>query len=160
MSPPSIRAARDSDEAGLIALIGPIFAEYDNCVFDVDREIPELRRIASAFAEWGGEFWVAEREGTVVGCVGWAPAQDAGGIELKKLYVAKSERESGLGAALLERVLEAARRVEARFVDLWSDTKFETAHRFYERRGFARGGTRELRDLSDTVEWYFRRDLA
>lgn len=158
--PAEIRDARDSDETGLIELIGSIFAEYPNCVLAVDEEIPELRHIATSFAGWKGHFWVAERDGRIVGCIGFTPAHEPGGIELKKLYVAASERQTGLGSRLTDRVVEAARARGARFIDLWSDTKFETAHHFYEHRGFKRNGvTRELHDLSDTVEYYFRRDL-
>lgn len=157
---PDLRDARDTDAEGLIALIGSVFAEYPGCLLDVEGEIPELLRIASAFAELHGEFWVAERDGRVVGCVGYAPAHDPGGIELKKLYVARTERQHGLGAALLDLVVEAGVRHRARFIDLWSDTRFETAHRFYERRAFKRGPhTRELHDSSDTVEYYYRREL-
>jgi putative acetyltransferase len=157
----TIRDARDSDEAGLIELVGSVFAEYPNCVLAVDEEIPELRHIATSFAEWNGRFWIAERQGRVVGCVGLTPAHDPGGIELKKLYVSASERKSGLGSRLTDLVVAEARARGARFIDLWSDTKFETAHRFYENRGFERNGvTRELFDLSETVEYYFRRELT
>ena len=156
----TIRDARNSDEAGLIELIGSVFAEYPNCVLAVDEEIPELRHIATSFAEWNGRFWVAERQGRIVGCVGLTPAHDPRGIELKKLYVAASERQSGLGGKLTELVVAEARARGARFIELWSDTKFETAHSFYEHRDFKRNGvTRELHDLSDTVEYYFRREL-
>lgn len=156
----SIREGRDSDEAGLIELIGSVFAEYPNCVLAVDEEIPELCHIATSFAGWDGRFWVAERDGRIVGCIGLTPAHEPDGVELKKLYVAESERRSGLGGRLTELVVAEARVRGARFIDLWSDTKFETAHRFYEKRGFKRSGeTRELHDLSDTVEYYFRREL-
>jgi putative acetyltransferase len=156
----AIRPARDEDGTQLIGLIGPIFAEYENCIFDVDGEIPELRRIASAFDEWNGCFWVAEDQPRVVGCVGLTPAQDPRGIELKKLYVAKSARRHGLGGQLEALVVREARARGAAFVDLWSDTKFETAHRFYERNGYVCDGrTRELHDRSNTVEYYFKKTL-
>lgn len=155
-----IRDGRDEDSEAICALIEAIFAEYEGVLFILS-EMPELRRIASAFAEDGGAFWVAERDGTIVGCVGWAPAKSAdAAVELKKLYVAAQERRGGLGGRLLARVEDAARRRGAAFVELWSDVKFETAHRFYERRGYHRDGrTRELGDESDTVEHYFRRRL-
>lgn len=157
----TIRDARDSDEAGLIELVGSVFAEYPNCVLAVDEEIPELRHIATSFAEWNGRFWVAECQGRVVGCIGLTPAHDPDGIELKKLYVSASERKSGLGSRLTDLVVAEARARGARFIELWSDTKFETAHRFYEHRGFEPNGvTRELLDLSETVEYYFRRELT
>lgn len=160
MSELSLRDARDDDASGLIELIGAVFAEYPNCILDVDGEIPELRRIASAFAELGGRFWVAARDRRVVGCVGLTAAHDSGGIELKKLYVDRSERTSGLGSRLVALVVNEATARGARFIDLWSDTKFETAHAFYEKRGWLRGPTtRDLHDVSETVEYYFRREI-
>jgi putative acetyltransferase len=156
----ALRDATDDDADGLIALIGAVFDEYPGCILDVDGEMPELRRIASTFAEAGGRFWVAERDGRVVGSIGWSPAKEPGGLELKKLYVARSERETGLGSRLVELVEHDARTRGARFIDLWSDTRFETAHRFYARRGWVKGPhTRELFDRSDTVEFYFRKEL-
>lgn len=152
----TVRDARDSDAAGLIALISAVFAEYPGCVMDVDGELPELRRIASYFAEHDGRFWVAERGGVIVGSVGVSPATDPRGVELKKLYVARSEREGGLGSRLVELVEAEAERRDAAFIDLWSDTRFSTAHTFYARRGWVRGPeTRELHDKSNTVEYYF-----
>jgi putative acetyltransferase len=154
-----IREARDEDADDLIALVGACFAEYPGCVLDVDGEIPELRRIASAFSGWGGQFWVAERAGRAVASIGWVPAGDA--VELCKLYVDASERRQGLAHRLCERVEEVARRRGAACVELWSDTRFETAHLLYEKRGYQRGGeTRLLHDLSDTVEFYYRLELG
>lgn len=152
----AIRDARDEDGEALCALIEPIFAEYDGVLFILD-EMPELERIATAFDRGG--FWVAERNGAVVGCVGWMPHGD--GVELKKLYVAKTERERGLGRALVERVEAAAERRGAAFVELWSDSKFVPAHRFYAKRGYVRDGRqRALDDASDTIEFYFRKNLT
>ena len=155
-----IRPARDDDEQQLIRLISDVFAEYPNCVMDVDGEIPELRRIASYFEEHEGEFWVAENEGRVVGCIGHTPAADPAGTELKKLYVDASARVGGVGTKLLAKVEDAARTRESKFIDLWSDTRFHTAHGFYSKRGYEKTGeTRELFDKSDTVEFYFKKTL-
>ncbi len=160
MPPPAIRDARDDDAAGVIALIGGVFAEYPGVILDVDGEIPELRRIASWAREHGGELWLAEDAGAIVGMCGYTRAATPGGFELKKLYVHASARKSGLGTVFLDRVLTRAAARDGRFVELWSDVKFETAHRFYERHGFTRGGTRRLGDISDTVEFHFRRPIA
>jgi len=159
-SPPglAIRDARDSDAAGLIALIGACFAEYPGCVLDVDGELPELRRIATAFAADDGRFWVAEDDGLIVGCAGVAPCER--GAELKKLYVARSQRGRGLGGAFCERVEAHARECGASLVELWSDTRFSLAHRLYEGLGYRRSqGTRVLHDRSDTIEYHFERRL-
>lgn len=155
-----VRRARDSDAAGLIELIGACFAEYENCVLDVDGEIPELRRIASWADSLDGRFWVAERARVVVGSCGVTPAAEGNGMELRKLYVAAASRRRGLGAYLSSLVEEEAQRRGANFVELWSDTRFLDAHRLYERLGYARTGiSRELHDLSDTVELHFLKAL-
>ncbi|MBI2568760.1 MAG: GNAT family N-acetyltransferase [Candidatus Schekmanbacteria bacterium] len=158
----AVRAARDTDAAALIALISTVWSEYPGCVMDIDGEVPELRCIASAFARVHGEFWIAEdRTGLVTGCVGWRPAAAPDGIELCKLYVARAARRRGLGKRLCDLVEAAAVRVEARHVELWSDTRFGDAHRLYERLGYRRGSeTRDLHDLSHSVEYYFRKNLS
>jgi putative acetyltransferase len=160
-SRPTIRHARDDDARQLIELISSCFAEYPGCVLDVDREEPELRRIASAYTARGGLFWVATREDRLVGSVGLVPAESPTIMELRKLYVARSERRSGLGSKLCVLVEEEARSRGAVALQLWSDTRFADAHRLYERLGYGRGSeTRELHDLSQSVEFYFSKALA
>ncbi|MCC6556069.1 MAG: GNAT family N-acetyltransferase [Polyangiaceae bacterium] len=127
--------------------------------------MPELHRPASAFAARGGRFWVAEGEGDpeprVIGCVGLRPAADGAGVELCKLYVARGARRRGLGSALCGLVEAEAQARGAASVELWTDTRFADAHRLYERRGYQRGpATRELHDLSHTVEYSYRLDLS
>lgn len=162
MLPPDIlvRDARDDDAEGLIALIGGCFAEYPGCLLDVDGELPELRAVATAFRGWGGRFWVAERAGRVIGSAGFTPGKRPGYAELKKLYVEKPARELGLGGTLCTLVETEAKKAGHSRIDLWSDTRFTTAHRFYEKRGYTRGPeTRELHDSSNTVEFYFEKAL-
>lgn len=162
MSEARIRTVADDDALDLIELIGSVFGEYTHCVLDVDGEMPELRRMASYIADGGGEFWVAERDDRIVGMGGYTSSSvEPSGIELRKLYVHRRERGTGLGGRIVSRIEDAARARGAAFIELWSDTRFTTAHTFYERRGYVRGPTtRELHDLSDTVEFYFQKSLA
>lgn len=158
---PDIRPARDDDAEGLISLIGSCFSEYPGCVLDVDGEEPELRAVAAAYAGRGGAFWVATSGGRVIGSVGLQPATTSATCELRKLYVDRTARRRGLGARLCRIVEEEARRRGARFVELWSDTRFTDAHRLYVRLGYTRGtGTRELHDRSRSVEYHFRKTLG
>ena len=153
-----IRPARDTDSAAIIDLIAAVFAEYPGCVLDVDGELPHLLRPASAFAEWGGELWVAEQDGRVVACAGYTN-QD-GKVELKHLYVAAAARRQGLAARLCQLVEEAARRGGHSRLELWTDTRFADAHRLYERLGYVRGHTREVQDLSQSVEYHYLKELG
>ncbi len=155
-----IRNARDDDAAGMIALIGACFAEYEGCVLDVDGEAPELKEIATAHSTQGGRFWVAESDGAIIGSVGLVP--NGGGVwELKKLYVTKAARRLGIGRRLVSLAEVEAMSRGARAIELWSDTRFEDAHRLYERRGYTRQPeTRELHDKSGSVEYHFHKLLT
>ncbi|MCG8505946.1 MAG: GNAT family N-acetyltransferase [Sphingomonadales bacterium] len=156
----TIREARDNDAEGLIALIGRCFAEYAGCVLDLDAFDRPLLAIASSFAAEGGEVWVAEREGRIVGSGGYA---DKGGglFELKRLYVDRSARRQGLASRLLELVETAVAGKGGTAIDLWSDTRFIEAHAFYERHGYRRlPEMRDLADPSNTTEYHFMKELA
>ena len=154
-----LRPVRNSDGDGLIDLIGSCWAEYQGLVMDVDGELPHLRAIAAAYAGWGGRAWVAEGGGHVVGSVGLVPAGERA-VEVRMLYVRASARRAGLGARLLSLAEQAARRDGAERAELWTDTRFTTAHRFYERNGYRRGpDTRALHDLSGSVEYFYAKPL-
>jgi putative acetyltransferase len=159
-----LRDARDDDGPALIEIIGGAFTDYPGCVLDVDGEMPELRAIATTFQRIGGRFWVAAAGERVLGCVGLSPAPP--GVELRKLYVDRRERRAGIGRALCDEVEREARARGAAFVELWTDTRFETAHKLYEARGYVAGRrdgeriTRDLHDQSASVEYYYRLTLA
>jgi len=60
----------------------------------------------------------------------------------------------------LSTVEDIARAAGAARMDAWSDTRFTHAHRFYEREGYVKGPrTRELNDISNSVEFYFIKAL-
>jgi len=155
-----IRPGRDDDAEGFIRLIGDCWAEYPGCLMDLDGENPELRALASYFAAAGGALWAAEQDGVIVGMVGLKPEQ--GGLwELCRMYVAAGARGTGLAAALLSEAAAYARAHGATEFDLWSDTRFDRAHRFYERQGFVRaGGIRALNDISNSLEFHYAKPLA
>ena len=152
-----IRPVRDSDADGLIRLIDVCWSAYEGCILDVDAEEPQLRALRSHFDALGGEYWVAEGAGGLVAAGGgWAPAADPAGAELHKLYVLAELRRQGIARRLVAMAEAAARSRGSRFMELWSDTRFLEAHAFYEALGYRRTGrTRDLNDLSNTVEFHF-----
>lgn len=161
----TLRAARDDDAEGLIALIGGCFAEYEGCVMDVDGVDYALKNVESHFRALGGKFWVLEdpaASNRVVASVGLSPSgsMGAGVIELNRLYVNSAYRRRGIATDLLNMILQEAREAGARAVDLWSDTRFLEAHAFYGHHGFRQlPGTRDLNDPSNTTEYQFVREF-
>lgn len=153
---PAIRPGRDADAAGFIRLIGDAWAEYPNCVLDVDGEVPELRALASHFARLGGVLWAAEADGELVGMVATRPLNDDRAWEIGRMYVARAARGTGLAQALLDVAEAHAVAGGAARMVLWTDTRFEAAHRFYEGRGYVRSGSiRILDDVSKSLEFRY-----
>ncbi len=150
---PGLRPVTDADSAGLIELIGGVWAEYPSIVFDIDGEEPWLRAPAAAYGG-RGELWVMPLPDTggLLACAGWRPHPD--GAELKSLYVAAPCRRQGWGSRLvhlIERRAGGRERLRA-----WSDSRFTDSHQMYERLGYRRtGATRALHDKSATVEFEF-----
>ena len=126
---------------------------------DVHGECPELLDPATHYRALGGALWVVPEGAWVAACVGWRPA-GSGVAELVKLYVARHRRRQGLGRALAKTAESHARASGATAMELWSDSRFTTAHRLYESLGYrATGATRELHDLSATTEYHYRKSL-
>jgi GNAT superfamily N-acetyltransferase len=158
-APPVLRAGRDADGPDLIALITECWLEYPGCVVDIDGEVPELHALASYFAATGGALWVGDVAGRVVGMIGTRPL-GAGEWELCKLYAYASQRGTGLARNLYDTMLAHIRQQGGQAIRLWSDTRFERAHRFYEKLGFVRQpGVRELHDLSNSLEYEYWRAI-
>jgi GNAT superfamily N-acetyltransferase len=156
---PLLRPGRDEDAAGFIALVAGCWAEYPGCVMDLDGECPELRALATYAAGKGGALWAAEDGGRIVGMI-IAKPHAAEAWELSKLYVAAPYRGSGLAAELAETAEGYARGHGGRRMVLWSDTRFERAHRFYEKRSYVRcGPLRALGDKSNSIEFAYAKPL-
>lgn len=156
---PGLRPARDADAAGLVALVGGVFDEYPGCVLDLDDLDADLLAPATHHAVEGNRFWVVERRGEIVACVGLGPV-DHGRAELKRLYVRADQRGQGLGTALIAHVHAEAVAAGATSIRLWSDTRFLDGHRRYLAAGYRQLDlTRHLDDPSDTTEAAFERPL-
>ena len=79
--------------------------------------------------------------------------------EICRVYVMPDRHGSGLGAALLETAEGYARRSGASVYELWTDTRFTRAHRFYEKHDYRKQP--EQRTLYETdgpvVEFLYRK---
>ncbi len=83
--------------------------------------------------------FVAESEEGAVGLVGaYRSQEEPGTVELVSMWVAPAARGQGIGAQLVERVVDWAREGAARRVALWVMRGNEPALALYERTGFVR----------------------
>jgi len=156
-----LRPGRDDDAEGFIALIGACWAEYPGCVMDVDGELPELRALASYFAQAGGALWAAERDGRLIGMVGARPLREDQAWEICRMYVDAAARGAGLARGLLATAEDHARAAGAQRMVLWTDTRFTRAHGFYEKHDYVRQGSiRILDDISNSLEFRYAKPAA
>lgn len=139
-----------------MSLVREVYGEYD-CVLDLENEEKYLLEAGEFFRAGGGEFWVVEDEGRIRATVAVLLSEGAG--ELKTLYVHSSLRRQGWGRRLVELATDYARRAGKARLFLWSDTRFVEAHRLYRSMGFDERGTRELKDLNNSVEYGFEKRL-
>jgi GNAT superfamily N-acetyltransferase len=85
---------------------------------------------------------------------------DANTAELHRLYLDAHLRGQGTGRALVGTVLDWCRAEGISRLILWSDTRFDLAHRLYTRTGFRQTGERSLPgDINDTREYRFEREV-
>jgi GNAT superfamily N-acetyltransferase len=153
---PAISPATAADVPAIVALIGRVYAEY-GFVYDPRVEVPDLFAFDAHYAAPHGAFFVVREGDAVIGSVG-VERVDADTAELHRLYLDAERRGRGTGHALVERVLAWCRAGRIRRLILWSDTRFDRAHRLYLRMGFSRTGERALPDdVNDTREYGFSR---
>jgi GNAT superfamily N-acetyltransferase len=126
---------------------------------DVDAEMPEYHALASYYSDQGGALWAAESDGAVTGMIATRPLPDHA-WEICRVYVHPSLHGGGLGHRLLDTAEAHAIAAGAARLVLWSDTRFDRAHRFYEKRSYVRSGPiRALTDISNSLEYGFTKPV-
>jgi GNAT superfamily N-acetyltransferase len=131
----SIAPFHPGQRDAVIALIVPIQTEEFGVVISAEDQ-PDLQQIPRVYQRGRGQFWVATLGGELVGTVGLLDFGSGGA--LRKMFVRRDRRGSGLGQALLDTAVGHARA--AGLPGLWLGTveAMTAAHRFYERNGFTR----------------------
>jgi GNAT superfamily N-acetyltransferase len=156
----TIRRGRDADAHGFIALICACWSEYPGIRIDIDAEAPELRALASYYAGKGGALWAADVDGWIVGMIGVVPHANCA-WEIVRLYMLGQCRGTDLAPRLLGLAEAHARAAGATRLVLWSDTRFDRAHRFYEKHSYVRRGPiRVLHDISNSLEFGYAKPVA
>jgi N-acetylglutamate synthase-like GNAT family acetyltransferase len=125
-----------TDRQGVIKLILPIQREEFGFAITLEDQ-PDLYAIPEFYQTGRGDFWVARKEGKVVGTVG---LKDIGSSQaaLRKMFVAAPFRgpQFAVASRLLARLLTEADNRGVRDIFLGTTDRFVAAHRFYEKNGF------------------------
>ncbi len=126
-------------------------------------EQTDLIDITGTFQKGNGNFWVALREGKVVGSIGVVDIGN-GQVALKKMFVNRQwrGREHSVGASLMECAKNWCREKSVKQIFLGTTAQMLGARRFYEKNNFAEVDKDELPSAFPTVHVdskFYRCDL-
>ncbi|WP_319584322.1 GNAT family N-acetyltransferase [uncultured Pseudodesulfovibrio sp.] len=121
---------------------------------------PDLRDIPEYYQYGSGNFWLAFDGDELIGTIALKDVGD-GVCALRKMFVKKAwrGRERGVGAKLMQTLLDWAREHGVSEIYLGTVDVYHAAHRFYEKSGFveiSRGEVPDTVPLMDVDVKYYR----
>ncbi|MDQ7835202.1 MAG: GNAT family N-acetyltransferase [Humidesulfovibrio sp.] len=142
----AISAYADADRQGMLDLICTIQRnEFALPITAADQ--PDLLDAPGFYRRGCGDFWVARAGGEVVGSIALLDIGNGQGA-LRKMFVRRDWRRgyssapelggAGVAFSLLHTLLKHAAASGLRDIFLGTTTRFQAAHRFYEKNGFER----------------------
>lgn len=131
-----IRSWETRDRADAFHLIKDILAEYGlQCEpFGADRDVYDVELY---YQTKGGEFWVVEWEGKIVGTAAYYPiGRGKNAVEIRKMYILPAARGQGLGKFLLQEL--ESKIADRGFDEIWIETAtvLQEAVQMYETKGY------------------------
>ncbi|OGX02996.1 MAG: hypothetical protein A3G87_05025 [Omnitrophica bacterium RIFCSPLOWO2_12_FULL_50_11] len=134
MSEIEIRKYQRNDAKGVKALIDGVLANEfprEAEAFPTD----DLDDIASSYGKVGEGFFVATRDGKILGTIA-VKQEDARTAFLRRLYVDSASRGQRLGGRLVDRAIQFCREAGYHEVIIKTTSSMQNAVRLCERKGF------------------------
>jgi putative acetyltransferase len=132
----TIRQWQFGDRSGTSAIVSSILAAY-GLNWEPDGADEDVMDIETYYFDRGGDFWVVEENGQLVGTCAYYPSnRGVGAVEIRKMYLLPNVRGCGLGRYLLgqlERVI-----AKKGYTQIWLETasSLKEAVRLYELNGY------------------------
>jgi putative acetyltransferase len=131
-----IRHWQPSDRQPAADVIHSVLTEF-GLDWQPQKADQDVLEVENFYQQRGGEFWVVEQKGQIVGTAAYYPiSRGDNAVEIRKMYLLPSVRGQGLGRFLLEQ-LEIAIANHS-FDTIWLETAtiLSTAVQLYERCGY------------------------
>ena len=168
----TIRLATRDDEAGIQAAIKAVYDEYDFPWYPEEYHA-DLYDLDTHYVKNDFPFWVAEIDGTVVGTGVLAlhplivgkdsnsetvlldDAVRVSGTDCstERLYVHPNARRRGIARSLMQAITDEARVRGCVAMEVWTDKRFEEAHKLYLNLGAKMVGERLCHDPEQSPEY-------
>ena len=154
------RADRPGDLGWMIAAHGELYAAEFGWNAELEAFIAQIvAGFAQAHDPRREAAWIAEADGTRVGCV-LCVARDDTTAQLRILLVHPDARGRSLGTRLVRTCIDFARDAGYRRIVLWTNSVLTSARRIYEGAGFTLVQEEAHHSFGqDLVGQYWARDL-
>ena len=165
-----IRLATQKDSPAVVKIIKEVYDEY-HFTWDPDDYHADLYDLDTHYIQAGQLFWIAEQGNIPLATCALEFFQNVPGhpgevlehngerrigasdCALQRLYVRPSVRLGGVGTALFLNAMDEARSRGRKQMEIWSDKRFEAAHRLYQKHGASVVGDRICDDPDVSPEW-------
>ena len=133
-----IRLLEPADVPALLTIIADSRAEYGIGARGIELLEPADRALHATYQQQRSLYFVALLDGEIAGGAGVAPLKGADPLtcELQRMYLRRDARGRGIGNALLDHCLKAARQFLFVRCYLETITPMQGALEFYNRNGF------------------------
>lgn len=167
----TIRFATQADAEAAAEVVRAVYEEY-GFTWESDGYHSDLYGLQTHYLDQGDLFWVAESaDGKIVATNALSFHERVAGSEghlvqvsgkvriagtdcaLNRLYVHPEGRRQGIGQAMMQLTIDTATKRGCKAIEIWSDKKFEDAHRLYMRFGGLIAGDRICDDPDESPEW-------
>jgi putative acetyltransferase len=131
-----IRPWQPADRQAIAAVIGTVLAEY-GLGWEPELADRDVLEVEKYYLESGGEFWIVEQQGQIVGSAGYYPIERGNqAVEIRKMYLLPTTRGCGLGRFLLAALERSI--AQQNFQEIWVETATVLAEavRLYESSGY------------------------
>ncbi|MEM8672946.1 MAG: GNAT family N-acetyltransferase [Cyanobacteria bacterium P01_G01_bin.67] len=131
-----IRDWREEDREAAAAVIKTVLEEY-GLPWQPETADRDVVKVESAYLDVGGEFWVIEQQGAIIGTAAYQPiSRGHNAVEIRKMYLLPQVRGQGLGKYLLAQ-LEKAIAIKD-YQEIWVETAsiLKEAVKLYEFNGY------------------------
>ncbi|MGB2925266.1 MAG: GNAT family N-acetyltransferase [Limnothrix sp.] len=131
-----IRDWQPGDRQLAAAIIKQVLLEY-GLPWEPEGADAEIFQIEDFYWQRGGEFWVIEQDGVLVGTAAYQPLQrDQSAVEIRKMYLLPAVRGKGLGKYLLQKLEQAIAAKGYQSICIETASILKEAVQLYENNGY------------------------
>ncbi|NEO30461.1 MAG: GNAT family N-acetyltransferase [Symploca sp. SIO3C6] len=131
-----IRGWKPKDREATAAIIRDVLAEY-GLPWEPTLADRDVMEVEAFYWQVGGEFWVIEQEGQLVGTAAYYPTtRGQKAVEIRKMYLLPIARGKGLGKFCLQQLERVI--TQSGFQTIWLETAsvLKEAIKLYESSGY------------------------